>query len=113
MNLDVWQWMVPTYNGKYQFRSKPKKRFVSYADSNQGKIVGTWNVGSVNNLFLRDIYLIKGLQYNMINIRQLCDIYYFLQFGKCKCTITNTRKEINLGELESITPIPHMSIAWY
>lgn len=56
-------------------------------------IVGVGTFGSVENPFLKNIYL-ENLKYNQINISQLCDIKYTIKFGKHECVIINLENEI-------------------
>ncbi|XP_070046888.1 uncharacterized protein [Nicotiana tomentosiformis] len=60
---------------------------VKFGDDTKGKIIGTGTVQFINNCDIIEIYLMDGLNYNLLSISQLCDSGYEVKFKKTGCTI--------------------------
>ncbi|XP_070035482.1 uncharacterized protein [Nicotiana tomentosiformis] len=60
---------------------------VKFGDDSKGKIVGTRTVPLNNNCDITEVYLVDGLNYNLLSISQLCDSGYEVKFKKTGCAI--------------------------
>ncbi|XP_075095412.1 uncharacterized protein LOC142173690 [Nicotiana tabacum] len=60
---------------------------VKFGDESKGKIVGTDRVPFNNNCDTTEVYLVDGLNYNLLSISQLCDSGYKVKFKKTGCAI--------------------------
>jgi len=61
---------------------------ISFGGNNKGKIIGKGTVG-IGNLTIRNVSFVKGLNYNLISIGQLCDTGYKIYFQEDKCLSTS------------------------
>ncbi|XP_070050011.1 uncharacterized protein [Nicotiana tomentosiformis] len=66
---------------------------VKFGDNSKGKIVGTETVPFNNNCDITEVYLIDGLNYNLLSISQLCDSGYEVKFKKTGCAIEDETEE--------------------
>ncbi|XP_019265683.1 PREDICTED: uncharacterized protein LOC109243223 [Nicotiana attenuata] len=69
---------------------------VKFGDDLRGKIVGTGTVPFSNNCDIAEVYLVDGLNYNLLSISQLCDSGYEVKFKKTVCTIEDEAGKIIL-----------------
>ena len=61
--------------------------------SNSKKIIGIGNVGN-QNLTISNVYLVEGLNFNLLSVSQLCDVGYNVKFEPKKCTLFSSTNEI-------------------
>nr|XP_016497694.1 PREDICTED: uncharacterized protein LOC107816485 [Nicotiana tabacum] len=66
---------------------------VKFNDDSKGKIVGTGTVPFGNNCDIIEVYLVDGLNYNLLSISQLCDSGYEVKFKKTGCAIEDETEE--------------------
>ena len=59
--------------------------------SNQRKIsiIGLGTVGN-ENLTISNVYLVDGLNYNLMSVSKLCDAGHYLTFDKHSCNVYRT-----------------------
>nr|XP_033514590.1 uncharacterized protein LOC117279206 [Nicotiana tomentosiformis] len=69
---------------------------VKFGDDSRGKIVSTGIVPFSNNCDITKVYLVDGLNYNLLSISQLCDLGYKVKFKKTGCAIENDAGKIIL-----------------
>ncbi|XP_075091982.1 uncharacterized protein LOC142172107 [Nicotiana tabacum] len=69
---------------------------VKFGDDSKGKIVGTRTVPFNNNCDITEVYLVDGLNYNLLSISQLCDAWYEVKFKKTGCAIEHETSKIIL-----------------
>ncbi|XP_070057722.1 uncharacterized protein [Nicotiana tomentosiformis] len=69
---------------------------VKFGDDSKGKIVGTSTVPFNNNYDITEVYLVDGLNYNLLSISQLCDLGYEVKFKKAGCIIEDESSKIIL-----------------
>ena len=78
-----------------------KSNFISLESYNGGtvtfgsnlrksKIVGIGKVGN-ENLTIKDVYLVDGLNFNLLSVSQLCDAGYTVKFNSKTCQLINTQ----------------------
>nr|XP_033510075.1 uncharacterized protein LOC117274823 [Nicotiana tomentosiformis] len=60
---------------------------VKFGDDSKEKIFGTGTVSFGNNCDITEVYLVDGLNYNLLSISQLCDSGYEVKFKKTECAI--------------------------
>ncbi|XP_070008426.1 uncharacterized protein [Nicotiana sylvestris] len=60
---------------------------VKFGDDSKGKIVGTGTTPFNNNCDITEVYLVDGLNYNLLSISQLCNSGYEVKFKKIGCPI--------------------------
>jgi len=58
---------------KFVNLKRKEQGFVTYEDSNKGKILEIGDIGGVDTLEIEDMLLIDGLKHNLLSISQLCD----------------------------------------
>ncbi|CAM8941112.1 unnamed protein product [Rhodiola kirilowii] len=66
---------------------------VTFGDGFEGKVLekGILNVQGLPRL--KEVFLVKGLQTNLISISQLCDGEHYVQFTQNECVILNKNNE--------------------
>ncbi|XP_075092555.1 uncharacterized protein LOC142172773 [Nicotiana tabacum] len=69
---------------------------VKFGDDSKGKIVGTGTIPFNNNYNITKVYLVDGLNYNLLRISQLCDSGYDVKFKKIGCAIEDESGKIIL-----------------
>ncbi|XP_075103613.1 uncharacterized protein LOC142178183 [Nicotiana tabacum] len=69
---------------------------VKFGDDSKGNIVGTGTVPFNNNCDITEVYLVKGLNYNLLSIIHLCDSGYEVKFKKTGCAIEDETGKIIL-----------------
>ncbi|XP_070048573.1 uncharacterized protein [Nicotiana tomentosiformis] len=69
---------------------------VKFDDDSKGKIVGTGTVPFNNNCGITKVYLVAGLNNNLLSISQLCDLGYEVMFKKTGCAIKDETCKIIL-----------------
>lgn len=65
-----------------------KKEPVTFTGNITCTMIGKGITGVIDNPFLKNIYLVESLEYNLISINQLCDKGCSVNFKKYECTIT-------------------------
>lgn len=63
---------------------------VSFGDNNKGKIIGRGTVKT--NPKINNVSLVKGLKFNLISVRQLCDRGMDDNFKKRECNVLKDEK---------------------
>ncbi|GJU64858.1 retrovirus-related pol polyprotein from transposon TNT 1-94 [Tanacetum coccineum] len=81
---------VKSYLHKYVEQPGPKVVFV---DDSTCTTEG-YGFIKCNGIVFRKVAFINGLKYNLINISQLCDAKYIVQFNEKRGTIFNSNKEV-------------------
>nr|XP_016451347.1 PREDICTED: uncharacterized protein LOC107776052 [Nicotiana tabacum] len=72
---------------------------VKFGDDSKGKIIGIRMIPFNNNCDITEVYLVDGLNYNLLSISQLCDLGYEVKFKKTCCAIEDeTGKTILPGK---------------
>ena len=56
----------------------------------KSKIVGIGKVGN-ENLTIKDVYLVEGLNFNLLSVSQLCDAGYTVKFDSQTCQLLSTQ----------------------
>ncbi|XP_070008297.1 uncharacterized protein [Nicotiana sylvestris] len=69
---------------------------VKFGDDSKGKIIGTRIIPFDNNCDITEVYLVDGLNYNLLSISQLCDSGYEVNFKKTGCAIEDKSGKIVL-----------------
>nr|XP_016503306.1 PREDICTED: uncharacterized protein LOC107821380 [Nicotiana tabacum] len=69
---------------------------VKFGDDSKGKIVSTGIVPFNNNCDITGVYLVDGLNYNLLSISQLCDSGYEVKFKKTDCAIENETELVHV-----------------
>nr|XP_016459049.1 PREDICTED: uncharacterized protein LOC107782662 [Nicotiana tabacum] len=69
---------------------------VKFGDDSKGKIIGTGTIPFNNNCDITEVYLVDGLNYNLLSISQLCDSGYEVNFKKTGCAIEDESDKIVL-----------------
>jgi len=61
---------------------------VKFWGNQSGKIIGT---GTIDNfsISINNVWLVDGLEHNLLSISQFCDNGYDVMFGNTNCTIIN------------------------
>ncbi|XP_075100569.1 uncharacterized protein LOC142176524 [Nicotiana tabacum] len=58
-----------------------------FGDDSKGKIIDTGIIPFNKNCDITEVYLVDGLNYNLLSISQLCDSGYEVKFKKTGCAI--------------------------
>jgi len=53
-----------------------------------GKIIGTGTIGN-SSISINNVWLVDGLEHNLLSISQFCDNGYDVMFEKTNCTVIN------------------------
>jgi len=61
--------------------TRKERRFVSYGDNNQGKILGKGVVGNPSTITIKDVMLVDGLKHNLLSISQFYDNGFTITFN--------------------------------
>ena len=61
----------------------------------KSKIVGIGKVDN-ENLTIKDVYLVEGLNFNLLSVSQLCDAGYTVKFDSHTCQLFNTQSNLLL-----------------
>ncbi|XP_075096504.1 uncharacterized protein LOC142174582 [Nicotiana tabacum] len=69
---------------------------IKFGDDSKGKIIGTRTIPFNNNYDITKVYLVDGLNYNLLSISQLCDSGYEVNFKKIGCAIEDESGKIVL-----------------
>jgi len=65
--------------------------FVTYGDNNRGRILGVCDIGEDDDVIIKDILIVNGLEYNLLSISQLCDKGYKITFEPDLCLIAYSK----------------------
>ncbi|XP_070025821.1 uncharacterized protein [Nicotiana sylvestris] len=72
---------------------------VMFGDDSKEKIIGTGTIPFNNNCDITEVYLVDGLNYNLLSISQLCDLGYEVNFKKIGIAIEDeTGKTVLSGK---------------
>jgi len=61
---------------------------VKFGDNQSGKIIGTGTIGNFS-ISINNVWLVDGLEHNLLSISQFCDNGYDVMFGKTNCIVIN------------------------
>ena len=62
---------------------------VTYGDNNRVRILGRGTVGTRNSTTIENVLYVEGLKHSLLNISQLCDEGYKVNFKSKGCTISS------------------------
>jgi len=65
--------------------------FVTYGDSNRGRIHGFGDIGGDGDVMIKDVLLFGGLKHSLLSISQLCDKGYKITFEPDLCLIADSK----------------------
>ena len=72
--------------------------YATFGDNNKGKIMGEGNIRNQYKTQINNVLYVDGLQYNLLNISQLCDKGFKIELNKNCCLIA----EAMFGEVVHI-----------
>ena len=58
---------------------------VKFGGNQSGKIIGTRTIGN-SSISIKNVWLVDGLEHNLLSISQFCDNGYDVMFEKSNCT---------------------------
>jgi len=61
---------------------------VKFGGNQSGKIIGIGTIGN-SSIFINNVWLVDGLEHNLLSISQFCDNGYDVMFGRTNCTVVN------------------------
>jgi len=61
---------------------------VKFGGNQSGKIIGTGIIGN-SSISINNVWLVDGLEHNLLSISQFCDNVYDVMFEKTNCTVIN------------------------
>jgi len=61
---------------------------VKFGSNQSGKIIGTGTIGN-SSISINNVWLVDGLEHNLLSISQFCDNGYDVMFEKTNCTVIN------------------------
>jgi len=64
--------------------------FVTYGDHNRGRILGSGDIGKKGSLIIKDVFLVEGLNHNLLSINQLFDKGLQVTFEPILCLIVDS-----------------------
>ena len=65
---------------------------VTFGDNFKENVLGVGNIDGLHSKFVKDVYLVDCLKYNLLSISQLCDLCYKVIFESTKCLILSMDK---------------------
>jgi len=65
---------------------------VGFGGNQTGKIIGSGTIGN-SSISINNVWLVDGLNHNLLSISQFCDNGYDVLFVKNNCTIINTHDQ--------------------
>nr|XP_016434224.1 PREDICTED: uncharacterized protein LOC107760652 [Nicotiana tabacum] len=68
---------------------------VKFGNDSKGKIIGIRTIPFNNNCDITEVYLVDGINYNLLSISQLCDSGYEVKFKKIGCAIEDETELTN------------------
>ena len=68
---------------------------VAFGKGKSGKIIGVGKIGKSLSHSIDNVYLVDGLQHNLLSVSQLCDRGNHVEFSSDQCLITN----VNSGDV--------------
>ncbi|XP_075102914.1 uncharacterized protein LOC142177603 [Nicotiana tabacum] len=69
---------------------------IKFGDDSKGKIIGTDTIPFNNNCNITEVFLVDGLNYNLLSVSQLCDSGYEVNFKRTSCAIEDETGKIVL-----------------
>ena len=63
---------------------------VKFGGNQSGKIIGTGTIGN-SSISIINVWLVDGLEHNLLSISQFCDNCYDVMFEKTNCTVINKK----------------------
>ena len=60
---------------------------VTFSDNSKARAVGIGSIGFVGSTWVEEVFLVKGLKYNLLSISQLCNEGNVVIFEKDQYTI--------------------------
>ena len=64
---------------------------VSFGNGKSGTIIGIGKIGKTSSQSIENVYLVKGLNYNLLSVSQLCDRGNQVTFLPNECLITSIK----------------------
>jgi len=61
---------------------------VKFGGNQSGKIIGIGTIGN-SSISINNVWLVDGLEHNLLSISQFCDNGYDVMFSKTNCTVIN------------------------
>ena len=61
---------------------------VTFRGNQSGKIIGTRTIGN-SSISINIVWLVYGLEHNLLSISRFCDNGYDVMFGKTNCIVIN------------------------
>jgi len=61
---------------------------LKFGSNQSGKIIGIGTIGN-SSISINNVWLVDGLEHNLLSISQFCDNGYDVMFGKTNCTVIN------------------------
>ena len=71
--------------------------YITFGDTNKGKIIGIGKVGKEPLPTIDNVYLVDRLQHNLLSVSQLCDMDYEVKFESAYCTVLKDDKIAFVG----------------
>src|ERR1043165_1241572 len=75
--------------------------YVTFGDGARGEIKGVGKLDCPGVPNLNEVLLVNGLTANLINISQLCDLGFKVNFTKSECLVTNEKQEVIMRGVRS------------
>ena len=68
---------------------------VAFENRKSGTIIGAGKIGESLSHSIENVFLVDGLQHNLLSVSQLCDKYNLVVFSPKQCLVVN----INTGDV--------------
>ena len=65
-----------------------RRRKCKFGGNQSGKIIGTGTIGN-SSISINNVWMVDGLEHNLLSISQFCDNGYDVMFENTNCTIIN------------------------
>ena len=93
--LVPWQWLLRHMTGdRSLFLTLTMKEggTVGFGENQTGKIIGSGTIGN-SSISINNVWLVDGLNHNLLSISQFCDNGYDVLFVKNNCTVITTHDQ--------------------
>ena len=64
---------------------------MAFGNGKSEKIIGAGKTGKSLSHSIDNVYLVDGLQHNLLSVSQLCDRDNYVEFSSDQCLVTNVK----------------------
>ncbi|XP_060210332.1 uncharacterized protein LOC132637231 [Lycium barbarum] len=84
------QCVFNTYDSLFKSVTDFDGGLVTFGDNSTGTVIGIGTIAFDNSCDISNVWLVKGLKYNLLSVSQLCDSDLEIRFSKSGCVIEDS-----------------------